>query len=109
MNFTNFNTIDEKYSELTPEMLALSELCIKNDAIPRELYEKHKVNRGLRDLHGNGVLTGLTEISEIQSFDTSTGEKLACDGQLFYRGINVYHLVDGFVAEKRFGFEETTY
>ena len=35
----------------------------------------HLVNRGLRDLNGNGVLTGLTEISEIQSSKMVDGEK----------------------------------
>jgi len=52
----------------TPEIQELTELCIKNSSIDQELYAKYEVNRGLRDINGNGVLTGLTEISEIQAF-----------------------------------------
>ncbi|WKY46524.1 citrate/2-methylcitrate synthase [Eubacteriaceae bacterium ES3] len=97
------------FSELTPEILAYSELCRSNNFIEPELYKKYKVNRGLRDLQGNGVLTGLTEISEIKAFNFIDGEKIGIDGELFYRGINVQDLVDGFVNENRFGFEEVTY
>jgi len=104
-----FNTLDSKYSEITPEILELTQLCRKNSSIDAELYTKYKVNRGLRDLNGNGVLTGLTEISEIQSFDMENGEKVPCEGKLFYRGVDIETFVDGFIKEKRFGFEEATY
>ncbi|MEG2200059.1 MAG: citrate/2-methylcitrate synthase, partial [Anaerovorax sp.] len=104
-----FNTLDSKYSEVTKEILDLTELCIGNSKIDAQLYSKYAVNRGLRDVNGNGVLTGLTEISEIQAFDTSTGEKLPCEGELYYRGYDVNKIVGGFVREKRFGFEEVTY
>ncbi|MBK5243745.1 MAG: citrate/2-methylcitrate synthase [Eubacteriaceae bacterium] len=97
------------FSEITPEIIAYSELCTKNSTIETELYKKFKVNRGLRDLEGNGVLTGLTEISEIQAFTFENGVKIGKEGKLFYRGINVENLVNGFVEEKRFGFEEVTY
>jgi citrate synthase len=106
---TEFNTLDDKYSEITPEIEAMSRLCVENSTIDTELYTKYQVNRGLRDLNGNGVLTGLTEISDIQSFDTSTGKKIPMDGRLFFRGVDVEDLVQGFISEKRFGFEETTY
>jgi len=97
------------FSKITPEIIAYSELCTKNSTIETELYKKFKVNRGLRDLEGNGVLTGLTEISEIQAFTFEHGVKIGKEGKLFYRGINVEDLVNGFVKEKRFGFEEVTY
>lgn len=106
---TTFNTLDSQYSEITPELMALTNLCIKNSSIETELYTKFKVNRGLRDVHGNGVLTGLTEISEIQSFEQVEGEKVACEGRLYYRGFEIQNIVDGFITDKRFGFEETTY
>lgn len=106
---TNFNTLDNKYSEITSELLSLTDLCIENNTIDAVLYDEFKVNRGLRDLSGNGVLTGLTEISEIQSFDTIDGEQVPCEGMLYYRGVDVQEIVDGFVREKRNGFEETTY
>ena len=106
---TSFNTLDSKYSEITPEILELTQLCLENSSIDPELYTKYKVNRGLRDLNGNGVLTGLTEISDIQAFDMVDGEKIPCEGKLFYRGIDIETFVDGFIGEKRFGFEEATY
>jgi len=107
---TDFNTLDSKYSDVTPEIERLADLCTSTGKIDAELYTKFKVNRGLRDLDGNGVLTGLTEISEINAFDIdSAGEKVPIDGRLYYRGINVNEMVDGFLAEKRAGFEEITY
>lgn len=78
--------------------------------INSEMYLEHKVFRGLRDLNGNGVLTGLTEVSEIQSSQVGEdGAKHPCRGKLFYRGIDVEELVSGFIRDNRFGFEETTY
>lgn len=107
---TDFNTLDHKYSDVTPEIKALSDICLKNGVIEPELYTKHKVNRGLRDLNGNGVLTGLTEISEINAFQTTkSGEKKPIEGELYFHGVNVENLVSGFIGEDRAGFEETTY
>lgn len=100
-------TID--YSRVTPEIQALSKLCQENSSIDPALYVQYQVNRGLRDLNGNGVLTGLTEISEIVSSKTVNGEKLPCEGKLYYRGVDVEEIVSGFVTEKRFGFEEVIY
>ena len=100
---------ENKFSEITPEIFELSKLCTENGAIDPALYTQYEVNRGLRDLNGNGVLTGLTEISEIQSSKIVDGKKVSCEGKLFYRGIDVEDLVAGFVRDKRFGFEETTY
>ena len=98
------------YSAITPDILKLSELCSGNSVINSEMYLEHKVFRGLRDLNGNGVLTGLTEVSDIQSFEIGEdGERHPCRGRLFYRGINVEELVGGFIKDNRFGFEETTY
>ena len=73
------------------------------------LYKTYDVKRGLRDLNGDGVLAGLTQISEIRSFATVDGEKRPCEGELYYRGYNIYDLVRGFLQDKRFGFEETAY
>ena len=98
------------YSAITPEILKLSELCANNSVINSELFVEHKVYRGLRDLNGNGVLTGLTEVSEIQSSRIDeNGNKISCPGELYYRGYNIQELVGGFIKDDRFGFEETTY
>ncbi len=87
----------------------MSKLTEKSDFIDQELYLKHNVFRGLRDTAGNGVVCGLTEISEINAFKKVNGEKIPAPGELFYRGINVKSLIKGFTEEKRFGFEEVCY
>ena len=97
------------FSQVTPQINELAELCTGNGRIDPELYTKYDVKRGLRDINGKGVLAGLTEISEIISYTVEDNEMKPCDGRLYYRGINIYDLVDGFIAEKRFGFEEATY
>ncbi|MBR4073008.1 MAG: citrate synthase, partial [Clostridia bacterium] len=100
---------NKNYSEITPEILNYANLCLKEDKIDPQLYIDHKVYRGLRDLSGKGILTGLTEISEIISKKNINGEEVPCDGKLFYRGYNVKDLVAGFIKDDRFGFEEVTY
>ncbi len=97
------------YSEITPKVRELAQKCVERSSIEPTLYTQYKVNRGLRDLQGKGVLTGLTEISEIQSSIQVDGESVPCDGKLFYRGIDIEEIVGGFIREKRFGFEETVY
>ena len=97
------------FSEITPAIKRLKDVCVKNSTIEQELYVEHKVNRGLRDINGKGVLTGLTEVSEICSKKVIDGKEVPCDGKLFYRGIDIESLVSGFVKEKRFGFEEIAY
>ena len=99
------------FSNIPPEVARLAEICEKDGVIDPELYDLHKVNRGLRDVNGNGVLTGLTEISEINAFrKNEKGENVPIDGELFFRGYNINDLVDGLMKENRsFGFEETSY
>ena len=97
------------YSEITPEMEALADLCVKNGKIDPELYAKYDVKRGLRDINGNGVLTGLTDISEIRSNRMENGVKIPCEGQLFYRGYSIEDLVRSMPSDHSFGFEVTAY
>lgn len=94
------------YSLVTAEVEKLAEICVKDGIIDKELYDKYAVNRGLRDINGNGVLTGLTEISEVYAKDENG---MPCDGKLFYRGYNIEQLTQGFLSENRYGFEETVY
>ena len=84
------------------------EMCRKNDSIAPRLYEEYGVNRGLRDENGNGVLTGLTNISKIKSSEIVDGKKVSCDGQLWYRGYRVEDLIDG-LGEDKLGFERIAY
>ena len=97
------------FSKITPEILELTELCNSNSNIDPSLYTKYDVKRGLRDVSGKGVLTGLTEIAEVRSYTIVDSELVPCEGKLFYRGIDIEDIVNGFISENRFGFEEVTY
>lgn len=97
------------YSAITPELYSLAEKCVSNSNIDPQLYTVHQVKRGLRDIDGKGVLTGLTEISTINSSKIVDGEAVPADGELYYRGINIHDIINGFYNEDRFGFEETVY
>ena len=85
-----------------------ADMCIDNDRIPKALYADYGVKKGLRDENGQGVLTGLTNISSVRAFDVIDGEKVPCDGELLYRGYDVTKLVKG-AGDKRFIFEESAY
>lgn len=84
------------------------EVCRRNDNIAPRLYEEYGVNRGLRDENGNGVLTGLTNISKIVSSKIIDGQKVSCDGELWYRGYRVEKLI-GDLGEEEMGFEKIAY
>ena len=99
----------DAYSEMTPEILKLAKKCDQVSQIDYELYKKYDVKRGLRDISGQGVLAGLTEISEIHAYDMVDGKLVPCEGKLYYRGMDIEKLVSGFVNENRFGFEEIAY
>jgi len=83
-------------------------ICRAQDTISQQLFDEYGVNRGLRDKNGNGVLTGLTNISKIESFRMENGVKVPSEGKLWYRGYLVTDLTKGF-AGKRCGFEEAAY
>ncbi len=98
------------YSEITPYIEKLAALSCENNHIAPEMYAQHHVNRGLRDMNGVGVVTGLTEVSNIKAKQTDeNGNTIPCHGELYYRGINIRDLVDGFMRDDHFGFEETIY
>ena len=82
--------------------------CVEHDTIPDELFREYGVNRGLRDINGNGVLTGLTTISRIDSFKMEDGKKVPCDGKLWYRGYDATELIKR-IPRDAFGFEKVAY
>ena len=82
--------------------------CMVSGAINQDLYNEYDVKRGLHDSNGKGVLTGLTEISDVCGYRLKNGKKIPCDGELYYQGYNVMDLVKSF-ENRRFAFEETTY
>jgi citrate synthase len=80
------------------------------NAMDGSLYSKYDVKRGLRDSNGAGVVVGLTRIGDVQGYEVNEKkEKVAVDGKLFYRGIDVEDIVNSCLADDRFGYEETSY
>ncbi|MBQ6660882.1 MAG: citrate/2-methylcitrate synthase [Lachnospiraceae bacterium] len=82
--------------------------CRNAGVIDQNLYVEYDVKRGLRDSNGAGVLTGLTEISDVTAYKLEDGKKVPADGKLYYQGYDVQDMVKGF-ADRRYAFEETTY
>ncbi len=97
------------YSDIIPEINSLAEKMTENSRIDPGLYGKYDVKRGLRDIDGKGVLTGLTDISTIKQNKLVNGKLVPCDGELYYRGYNVNDIVSGIRRDDRFGFEEVVY
>ncbi len=85
-----------------------AQLCRKADHLEPEFFDQYEVQRGLRDKNGNGVVTGLTNISRIEAFKEVNGVKTPCEGKLWYRGYDVIELVKG-GRGRNFGFEEISY
>lgn len=95
------DVLNNKFDELV-------ENCMVSGAIDLNLYQEYDVKRGLRDSTGKGVLTGLTEISDVSGYNIVGGVKEPADGKLYYQGYDIKKLV-GSSLEKRFAFEEATY
>ena len=95
--------------DLDTKISQLVNLCEKNYNIDPALYQKYDVKRGLRDINGQGVRAGLTNISNVSATAIVDGESVPARGKLYYRGIDVEQIVKGFSEENRFGFEETVY
>ena len=98
----------EDIAHIRSEFEKLIEILLDNNRIDPNLYVEYDVKRGLRDANGKGVLTGLTEVSDVVAFKVNDGDKVPSDGELYYHGINVQDLVAG-LEGRRFGFEETIY
>lgn len=87
----------------------LANLAEKRNSLNPELFDKYQVKRGLRDLDGRGVLVGLTEIGEVHAYIVDENDIIPVPGRLMYRGIDISDIVDGFLKDNRYGFEETCY
>ncbi len=105
MNNESMMALSEK---LDAEFDELVENCMVSGAIDLNLYQEYDVKRGLRDSTGKGVLTGLTEISDVTGYEFVNGVKEPADGRLYYQGYDVRNLV-GTGIDRRFAFEEATY
>ena len=98
----------DEMGSLKSSMESLQETLLNNHRIDPNLYIEYDVKRGLRDSAGKGVLTGLTEISDVNAYDLVNGRKIPAEGSLYYQGYNIYDLVNGLEGHK-FGFEGTIY
>ena len=98
----------DEMGSLKTSMESLQETLLNNHRIDPNLYIEYDVKRGLRDSAGKGVLTGLTEISDVNAYDLVNGRKIPAEGSLYYQGYNIYDLVNGLEGHK-FGFEGTIY
>ena len=105
-------------ADVMPKIDKLSQIAHDSTVIDNSFYYKFDVKRGLRDINGEGVLAGLTDISDIIAFETDDngeyihdkdGKRIPCEGILRYRGIDIKELVKGFLTGNRFGFEEISY
>lgn len=93
--------LDDKFDELV-------ENCMRSGVIDQNLYQEYDVKRGLRDSTGKGVLTGLTEISDVSGYQNVEGVKEPAEGKLYYQGYDVKDIV-GTGIHKRYSFEKATY
>lgn len=90
------------------QLTALVEQCLSTSRMDLNLYQEYDVKRGLRESNGKGVLTGLTEISDLNGYSNRGGERVPSEGELFYQGYNVKEMMKGF-EHRKFNFEEVTY
>ena len=98
----------EEDKDLKGEFKELCKALHNNHRINPNLYVEYDVKRGLRDSAGKGVLTGLTEVSDVTGYNLINGRNIPAEGRLYYQGINVNDIVDS-LKDRKFGFEETVY
>jgi len=91
------------------DLARYSGILQENAAISPAHYDNYKVKRGLRNSDGTGVLAGLTTIGNVHGYILSEDEKVADEGRLRYRGINIKYIVEACQREQRFGYEEVCY
>ncbi len=98
-----------KQNDFEQHIESWSKIIEERNTIDPKLYPQHNIKRGLRNENGTGVLVGITRVGSVIGYRKENDVKIPIDGQLFYRGYNLFDLVEGFQKEKRLGFEETIY
>ena len=102
INKNNMTILDERLN-------VLADIVQKNSYIDPTLYDQYNVKRGLRNANGTGVLVGITRVASVIGYELVNGVKTPTEGSLFYRGVNMTDIVDGFQRDDRRGFEEVVY
>lgn len=101
--------LNEQEKQLRDERLEqMTEDAFNANKMDLDLYQKFDVKRGLRESNGRGVLTGLTEISDVNGRREIDGKSVPIEGELYFQGYKVSELVDG-NRNRKFNFEEATY
>lgn len=98
----------EAMGDVAKKMKTLEQELVNTHRINPNLYVEYDVKRGLRDSAGKGVLTGLTEVSDVNGYQLIEGRQIPAEGQLYYQGYNIYDLVKS-QKGKKYGFEEIIY
>jgi citrate synthase len=96
-------------SELDKTVMSLCEKSLKNSGFDVMEYSRYQVKQGLRNADGTGVIAGLTRLCNVHGYVLNEGERAPVDGRLVYRGYDLDDIVNGFISENRFGFEEAVY
>ena len=101
--------LNEQEKQLRDERLEqMTEDAFNANKMDLGLYQKYDVKRGLRESNGRGVLTGLTEISDVNGRREVDGKPVPIEGELYFQGYKVSELIDG-NKNRKFNFEEATY
>ena len=98
-----------KRNEFELRLEEWSKVIEQTNTIDPKLYPEHNIKRGLRNENGTGVLVGITRVGSVIGYRKENDKKIPIEGELYYRGYNLFDLVHGFQEEKRLGFEETVY
>ena len=67
------------------------------------------IKRGLRNSDGTGVLAGITGVGSVQGYSILDGQRVPMPGRLYYRGINLFDIVDAHIKSETFGYEEVVF
>ena len=109
MQLYSKNHKDDHDEEIEREFRSMLDDARSAYVIPKEAFENYRVKRGLREPDGSGVTAGVTRVGNAHGYIMNEGEKCAVEGKLEYRGYEISELVNNFVREGRFGFEECAF
>lgn len=98
-----------KQNDFEQHIESWSKIIEERNTIDPKLYPQHNIKRGLRNENGTGVLVGITRVGSVIGYRKENDVKIPTEGRLYYRGYDLFDLVNGFQEEQRLGFEETIY
>ncbi len=66
----------ETMVDVAEKMKSFEQELVNTHRINPNLYVEYDVKRGLRDSAGKGVLTGLTEVSDVNGYQLEEGRQI---------------------------------